>query len=166
MKRISKKALTPIVLKYYKIPEKRDCNMPFFECAWCFGISNRTGGAYFDKKGDTRQICEECAIQRFKEDNGFKTLSSAKARRRRIFDVGYLLNEIVLDIHMNERRIKRFEDCKNSNDIFIKCSGLYNTLFSKEDKIKLEETELQEEIEAEINKRLILVDFNNFFADL
>jgi hypothetical protein len=166
MKIRSEKVISPIVLKYYRRPKKSGQNLPFFKCAWCFEIDNRTGGGYLDEKGKPQQICEPCAVWRFKEEHGFKTLTAAKARRRRIFDVGYLLNEMILDIYMNEKGIKRFEDCNEADRIFVKSSEIYNLLFSKEDKIKLEEMESQRDIETEISKRLISVDFGRFFSNL
>ncbi len=166
MKKSTEKVIPAIVLKYYKLPKKNDSVMPFFKCAWCFESSNRSGGGFFDNSGKVNQICENCAVSQYKHENNFKTLTAAKARRRRIFDVGYLFNETVLDVYMSEKNIKDFELCSNADDIFIKASELYNVLFSKEDKIKLEETNLQKDIESEINKRLISVDFNKFFFGL
>lgn len=160
------KMLTDIKLKYYKLPEKNDTTLPFFKCSWCLKKNNKSGGGFVDKKGEFKQICESCAILRYKEDYNLKTLDIARAKRRRIFDVGYLFNESVLDIYMIEKKIKRFEECDNTDDFFIKATELYNTLLSKEDKIKLEEIELQKDIESEINKVLLMVNFDKFFLGL
>ena len=132
-------------------------------CAWCLESSNRTGGGFHDKNGNPHQICEDCAIRRYKEENKFKTFAEARARRRRIFDVGYLLNEIVLDLYMREKGISDFENCKNADEIFVRASQLYSYLFLKEDKINLEETESQKDIESEMYRRLGSVHLETIF---
>jgi len=163
MKKSSEKIISSIVLNYYRSPQKNDTSIPLFKCSWCHESSNRTGGGFYDKEGNLHQICEDCAVRRYKDDYGFKTLASARARRRRIFDVGYLFNEIVLDLYMTERGIKDFESCVNADDVFIKASQLYNQLFSKEDKITLEEIEDQKDIADQIHKRLSAVDLKALF---
>lgn len=159
----SEKIISSIVLNYYKTPQNNNTSIPRFKCAWCHESCNRTGGGFYDKEGKPHQICEDCAVRRYKEEHGFKTLPSARARRRRIFDVGYFFNEIVLDLYMAEKGIKNFESCVNADDIFIKASHLYNQLFSKEDKITLEEIEDQKDIAKQIHKRLSAVDLKTLF---
>jgi len=166
MGKSSEKIISSIVLNYYKSPQKDDTSIPLFKCAWCYESSNRTGGGFYDKEGKLHQICEDCAVRRYKDEYGFKTLASARARRRRIFDVGYFFNEIVLDLYMTEKGIKNFESCVNADDIFIKASQLYNQLFSKEDKITLEEIEDQKDIAVQIHKRLSGVDLRVHFNNL
>lgn len=163
MSKDKEKIISAIVLKYYKAPEKDDISAPVFKCAWCLGLSNRTGGGFYDKKGKPQQICEDCAIRRYKEENKYRTLAAAKARRRRIFDVGYLFNEIVLDMYMTEKGIKDFENCVEADDIFIKASQIFSQLFSKMEKIWLEETEDQKDIESEIRKRLRVLNLKTLF---
>jgi hypothetical protein len=155
-----------IVLKYHTKPRKNDPYAPIFKCAWCFEMSNRTGGGFTDAKGNPQQICETCAVWRYKDDHSFRTLAAARARRRRIFDVGYLFNEMILDLYMHENHVRDFKECKNVDEIFIRASGLYNVLFSKEEKIRLEEMERQSDIESELNKKLFVVDFQKFFSGL
>ncbi|CAN5685794.1 hypothetical protein BH11PAT2_BH11PAT2_04000 [soil metagenome] len=165
MKKTEEKVLSAILLKYYKRPKRNEDGGPWFICSWCFEKSDRTGGGYIDTKGKPQQICETCAVWRYKEDYGFKTLGAARARRRRIFDVGYLFNEAVIDVYLDERGIT-FESCGNADKIFLRASGLYNKHFSREGKIHLEELEHQKEIEAEIQRKLFLIDFEKVFADL
>lgn len=163
MSNAKEKIISAIILKYYKPPAKNDISAPLFKCAWCLGLSNRTGGGFYDKKGMPQQICEDCAVRRYKEENKFKTLAGARARRRRIFDVGYLFNEIVMDFYMTEKGIKDFENCLEADDIFIQASQIFNQLFSKVEKTWLEETEDQKDIESEIRKRLRVVNFKALF---
>ena len=168
MKRNTEKVLTRINLKYYHKPKKTDKENPSgITCAWCFekDITN-IGGGYRDDKGKVYQICEECATLRYKQDFGFKTIKATRARRRRIFDVGYLFNEMLIDIYMNSNNILDFKDFNKADDLFIKASELYNILFSKEDKIRLEEIEDQYSIVNELQKRLLVVDLSKFFEQL
>jgi hypothetical protein len=163
MRKSNETKFSAITLRYYKAPERSDTSAPSFECAWCLKWSNRTGGGFYDKDGNPHQICEECAVRRYKEDNKFKTLAAARARRRRIFDVGYLFNEMVLDLYMERKGIENFESFKKSNKIFISASQLYNHLFSKEDKMRLEETNEQSDIESEIKRRLQSIHLGPLF---
>ena len=120
MRKSGEKIISAIVFKYYKAPKAEDIYAPFFKCAWCLESSNNSGGGFHDKNGKTHQICEDCAVRRYKEDYRFKTLASARARRRRIFDVGYLFNEILLDLYMKEMGIINFESCENPDDFLLK----------------------------------------------
>ena len=119
-----------------------------------------------DGKGKPRQICEDCAVERFKNDYGFKTLKAAHARRRRIFDVGYLFNEIILDTVLNEKKIKDIHEYKNVDEVFVRAGKLYSHIFKAEDKIKLEEIDNQNEIEDIFRKKLTTVDVEKIFQDL
>lgn len=163
MSKAHEKIIPAIVLKYYKAPEKNDTFASSFTCAWCLELSNRTGGGFYDKNGKPQQICEDCAVRRYKEEYKFKTLAGARARRRRIFDVGYLFNEIVLDMYMTSKGIKDFENCVNADAVFINSSQLYGQIFSKEEKIWLEETADQQDIESEFLRRLRLIHPDTLF---
>jgi 3-oxoacyl-ACP reductase-like protein len=67
---------------------------------------------------------------------------------------------------MSSKNISNFESCKNADDVFIKAGELYNLLFTKEEKIRIEEMESQKEIEDEFQKRLLAVDLDKFFLYL
>lgn len=162
----SEKIISAIVLKYYKTPAKNDTQIPLFLCARCLKMQNRTGGGYMDEMGRPKQICEDCAVKRFKIDNGFKTLNAAYARRRRIFDVGYLFNEIILDKLLSEKKIKDIDKYKNADEVFVRAGKLYSHIFKAEDKIKLEEIDNQNEIEDIFRKKLATVDVEKIFQDL
>ncbi len=168
MKDDKEKVLSKIKLKYYKKPRESDKSIKSgITCAWCFETDVvNIGGGYRDDKGKIYQICERCAVHRYKQEHGYKTLTAAKNRRRRIFDIGYLFNELVLDVYMSSKNISNFESCKNADDVFIKAGELYNLLFTKEEKIRIEEMESQKEIEDEFQKRLLAVDLDKFFLYL
>jgi hypothetical protein len=66
---------------------------------------------------------------------------------------------------MTEKGIKDFENCINADDIFVKASQLYNQLLSREDKMWLEETEVQKDISIEINQRLRVLNLETLFKN-
>lgn len=168
--KIQKEKILPnIVLKYYHTPKKlRGDKLSGITCAICLekNIIN-IGGGFHDKKGKPHQICEKCAVWRFRDDNGFRTLVSAKARRRRLFDVGYLFNEMIVDKYMSVKGVKDYDALPAglADTIFVDASNLYNYLFSKEDKIRIEEIEVQAEIEDELRKRIRIIDFKKYFSE-
>jgi hypothetical protein len=168
MKNNSEIVLPEIKLKYYKRSKNNKSGPPSgITCAWCLDKNIvKLGGGYRDEKGITKQICETCAIHRYKQDFGYKTLKAAAARRRRIFDVGYLFNEILMDVYMSSNNISDIKNFDKSDDLFIKAAQLYNTVFTKEEKIKIEELESQNSISDELQKRLFAVDLEKFFSDL
>ena len=119
-----------------------------------------------DETGKLWQICEDCAVERFKNDYGFKTLKAAHARRRRIFDVGYLFNEIILDTLLNEKKIKDIKEYQNADEVFVRAGKLYSHIFKVDEKIKLEEIDSQKKIEDIFRKKLATVDIEKIFQDL
>ncbi len=171
MKKITKeKILSSIILKYYSLPKKTDKKEKSgINCAWCLekNIVN-IGGGFSDENGNQYQICEDCAVLRYKEEYKFRSLVAARAKRRRIFDVGYLFNEMVIDKYIEVKGMKDLSEMKTGfeNDIFIEASNLFNYLFSKEEKVKIEEIENQKDIEEIFKKRLEIIDFEEYFKKL
>jgi len=168
MKKSKEKVIPPIKLKYYRRPKDvKNLEPSGIQCAWCLkkNIIN-TGGGFKDEKGNAHQICEDCAVLRYKEDHGYKSTKAAGSRRRRIFDVGYLFNEMIIDLYMEENGIKNFESLDNADGIFMKSNELFNLIFSKEDKIVFEETEEQSKIESEFQRRLLTVNLTKFFESI
>ncbi len=159
---MKEKVLPKIRLKYYKIPKKVKGDKPSgIKCSWCFEPNIiHLGGGYKDGKGNCHNTCECCAVRNFREEEGFKTITAARGRRRRLFDVCYLFGEIIIDKYMEIKSTKNFKDLDNADDIFIKAGELYNYLFSKEEKIKLEEIESQDEIENQLRKRIFISGVN------
>lgn len=166
MAKNSEKIISAIVLKYYRSPAKNDPLIPRFLCARCVKMQTRTGGGYLDEMGKPKQICEDCAVERYKNDYGFKNIKTAYARRRRIFDVGYLFNEIILDTILIEKKIQDIKEYKNADEVFLRASKLYSHIFKTEDKIKLEEIDNQKQIEDIFRKKLATVDVEKIFQDL
>lgn len=171
MKKVTKEKILPaIILKYYFSPKKGDKKEKSgINCAWCLekNIVN-IGGGFSDDKGNQYQICEDCAVFRYKEEHRFHLLVAARTRRRRIFDVGYLFNEMVIDKYIKVKGIKDLSGIKTGleDDVFIEANNLFNYLFSKEEKVKIEEIENQKDIEEIFKKRLEIIDFEEYFKKL
>ena len=149
------KILPAIKLKYYRKEENGES--PKHSDVSCFvcGKENIAIGSVLDAYSDNPKfVCEDCAIDKYQKDHKFKTREAAAARRRRMFDVGYLFNEMITDKYLQEKNLKSADDLGNSDMEKIMKTGkeAYNDLFSVTDKIKLEETEHQREIEEKLRK--------------
>ncbi len=150
---MKEKILPQIRLKYFVSPSNDaiDDN-PGFECFICKKNKTKTGGGLDAHTDNPKVICEDCAIDRYMNDFGFSTREAAVARRRRIFDVGYLFQEIIFDEYLN-RYHKTYKDLSEDefNKIFKFGLELYSIRFTKKQKIKLEEIIRQEVIEEKLN---------------
>ena len=88
-----------IKLKYYKGPaegeeEPRHADI---QCFICGKINISIGSAFDAYSQNPKFACKDCTIERYRIEHGFKTREAAAARRRRIFDVSYLFNEMITD---------------------------------------------------------------------
>ncbi|MFA5830214.1 MAG: hypothetical protein WC878_00110 [Candidatus Paceibacterota bacterium] len=141
-KKEPKKNLPLIVLKYHCRPsEVKDENRPpsGVACYFCRAknIVDISGG-FRDKKGKEQVYCEKCATKMYKEELGFRTYKAAYAHRRRLFDVGYLFNEIITDEYMKMRGFTKVDDVFEKFGALNEISkNLWNYLFSKEEKNEL-----------------------------
>ena len=97
------KILPEIKLKYYcKNENSESPKNPDAVCYFC-GKKNIAIGSVLDGYSDNPKfVCENCAIDRYKKDHKFKSKKIASARRRRIFDVNYLFNEMITDKYLTE----------------------------------------------------------------
>src|SRR3989338_3754879 len=80
-----------------------------------------------------KYICESCAIDQFQADYGFRTRSAAEARRRRIFDVPYLFQDLFIQEYLRRKKIK-FIELKGGafEQLFVLAQGSYTSLFGPE----------------------------------
>ncbi len=169
-KKEPEKILPLIVLKYHRRPsEVKDERPPSgITCGYCRtkNIVDISGG-FRDEKGKEQFFCEHCAVEMYKEELGFHTFKAAYAHRRRLFDVGYLLSEIITDEYMKLHGINTVDEVGDKicgiNDI---TRNLWNYLFSKEEKLRIEAIEKQTEIEAELKRALKIVDLEVLFAKI
>src|SRR3989344_6575614 len=163
------KVLSQIILKYYKKPKKSLSDKPSgITCAFCLkkNVVN-VGGGFLDKKGKPNQICEDCVVERYRREEGFCNIVAARARRRRIFDIGYLFNEMVIDEYLRIKGVENFKKLPDdvATELFIKSGDLFNRLFSKDEKVIIEDIENQKDIETELRKSINTFDFNQFFRN-
>jgi len=109
--------------------------------------------AYLD---NPRFLCEDCTIDIYKEEHNFKSRKAAAAHRRRMFDVSYLFNEMVTDRYIAERGLNSVDDLKEDEmeKIMELSKEGYNNLFTKKEKVKMEEMEDQEKIEIMLSRKL------------
>lgn len=158
-----KKILPQIRFKYRDL--KRDSQRPRYSdlvCILC-GKSNVSLGAVLGANSDSYKIiCEDCAIIQYQRGYGFVSKEVAAARRRRMFDVGYLFNEMVIDKYLETKELKSMDELDDEEFRYLLEIGnrAYNELLSKSKKIRLEETEKQEDIERGLKKFLERVKFD------
>jgi len=107
-------------------------------------------------------ICENCTIEFFKKEHKFLTNEAAAARRRRMFDVLYLFQEMVIDEYLKRNKLNSFRDLNERQIEYLInfANKKYNRLFNKQDKIKLETTREQKEIEEKFQKIISSMDFH------
>jgi hypothetical protein len=78
-----------------------------------------------------------------------------------MFDVAYLFEEMLMDKYVKVKNYNSHNDLSEEEiNVFLNVSGeLYNTLFTKEEKEKIEEIIDQKDIEKEISRRLESIEF-------
>jgi hypothetical protein len=142
--------LPQIKLKHSKIiPDSRHKDMTCFYC----GKSNIIfGGAHDGHTKKPKFICLDCAVDNYQKDYGFKNREVAIAHRRRLFDIGYLFSDMLLDRYTEVNNIKDVGEL--SEEIYMTILELarenFNEKFSIEEKKQLQETVQQEEIEKRL----------------
>ena len=154
------KILPQIKFKYLVENDKKPRNKGIV-CCIC-GKKNIIIGSVADAYSNKPKfICEDCTIDNYQYDYGFKSRKVATAYRRRMFDVGYLFNEMVTDKYLAEKNINSMDelDINEINYILDISRDVYNNLFSRRKKIKLKLTEKQEDIEKKLRKKLKYVKF-------
>lgn len=154
-----KVVLPPIKLKHFNkkgdIPEYLDAR-----CHFC-GKTNITVGAYLDTyTNNPKVVCEDCAIDNYQKDFGYKTREIATARRRRMFEVTYLFFEMVLDQYLAQNKMPFIENINEAeyNRLMNLSREIFNTSLSRQEKIELEETYDQSEIEEKLRELLKKVE--------
>jgi hypothetical protein len=158
----SEKILPQIKLKYYS-QGGDEIRYPELECYLCQKRNIIIGSAFNDSSGDLKPVCEECTIDEYQKQYNLKSKEIARARRRRNFDITYLFNEMLTDKYLKDEKLKSIDDLSEEDTINIIESGkkYYNELFSKKEKIKLEETVDQSEIEKIFQKKLEKLSLDN-----
>lgn len=121
-----------------------------FICFRCKKKSDRIGTVI----STTNQlVCENCAIKAYQKEYEFSTLEIARAHRRRLFDVSYLLYEMLSDLYMAKNNLSDINDFTETDIDIIKstASMLYNYV-PRWKKTDLESMWFQEDIEKYLKK--------------
>ncbi len=154
--------LPGINLKYFKRP---DVNSPDFPgtnyiCYKCGLINIPIIGSILDAYSDKpKYYCENCAVNNYMFEFGFKSREAAASWRRRIFDVGYLFNELIIEKYLKEKN-KSYESLSNqeSEMLNLLSRDQYNKV-SRIKKMDLEAILLQVDLENELKKYIKKVKF-------
>ncbi len=155
--------LPEIKLKYFKRPS--DVNSPDYPRTnyTCYKCRMKNipfvGGIRDGYSVNPKYLCEDCAIDEYMVDFGFETREAAASWRRRIFDVGYLLNELILERYAkdNNKNVDDLSDKEWRNALAVG-NNFYNTV-SKTKKERLEAIPKQEELEKHLQKLCKKVKF-------
>ncbi len=155
MKSYKNIVLPEIKLKYFMRPDIKSPDFPGtnYTCDKCHMINIPIVGSVTDGYSDNpKYFCEDCAIDAYMKNYDFKTREVAASWRRRLFDVGYLLNDLIIDRYLKEKGIK-IEDMSGEKweQLSNMSRDLYNS-YSKEKKGILESIPEQSIIERELKK--------------
>lgn len=145
-----------IQLKYFKSPSDkereehaRDTELVCSQCGNKVAVLGWTNVS-------TGEIgCDICAIEDYKYFEGFKTLRAAEAHRRRMFDSGYLLTEVLIDDYLAYSEIAGMDDLTlEEQEMLTNISTELQNMVPKPKKIELQNELDQAKIER-YYKRLI-----------
>lgn len=154
--------LPEIKLKYFKRP---DINSPDFPgtnyiCYGCGMVNIPIVGAVRDGySNNPKYYCENCAINNYMIEFNFESREAAASWRRRMFDVGYLFHELVIERYLKENR-KMYEKLTENecNMLAVLSRDFYNRI-SKSKKVDLEFIPKQADLEKELQKYCKKVKF-------
>jgi hypothetical protein len=117
-------------------------------------------GAVRDGYSDNpKYYCENCAINNYMIEFDFESREIAASWRRRIFDVGYLFHELVIEQYLKKNH-KIYEELSEEecNMLAILHRDSYNKV-SKNKKTDLEAIPKQTDLEKELQKYCEKVKF-------
>ncbi len=123
-------------------PPDEDPETFVFECLTCRAQTTKLGAIKDMHTNDPKYVCEPCAIDQYKAANGFRSREAAKARRRRIFDVPYLFQDMFLQEYLKRKKIA-YKDIGAGafEQVFVLSREAYGALFGPELREYLEELE-------------------------
>lgn len=138
-----------IKLKYFTTPSeeerKKNTQETDIICAQC-GNKVAVLGSINKLTGET--VCDVCAIKNYRYVEGFKTIKAAEAHRRRLFDVGYLFTEVLVDDYLKKHNIASEENLsvEERQSLFEISNDLQN-MIPRSKKIELQNTINQAKID-------------------
>ena len=146
--------LPRLKLKYFSRPSRIPTGPPVVKdrCIYCRSKIYAIGSVMDAYSAKPRYTCEDCAILAYQDQYGFRTKRAAAARRRRLFDAGYLFQELVMEEYATLHGLKNPKALEGEEYRAVLAFGseAYNHYFSKEDKIRLEEIVEQDGIEEQM----------------
>lgn len=147
--------LPEIKLKYFKRPDFTSPDFPVTNhiCYSCGLVNIPTIGAVRDGySSNPKYYCENCAINNYMIEFDFKSREAAASWRRRIFDVGYLFHELLIDQYLKENHKTYKELSEKEHDMLdILYRDNYNKI-SRDEKMDLESIPKQTGLEKELQK--------------
>ena len=148
--------LPQIRLKYFGPDENGEKPKdPSATCSECGKKNISLGGMIGGTAEEPGFLCEECAIDRHREEFGFASREAAAAHRRRMFDVSYLFQEMAIDRHLREHDRSIDDLTALERDIICRIAEIrFNEKLSVGMKNELEEMESQETIERILGKEV------------
>ena len=121
-------------------PPDEDPETFFFDCAVCKKRTNKLGAMIRARASTVDYICEPCAIEDYRKTHKFRSRTAAAARRRRMFDVPYLFQEMYIRMYLKHKKVKFGELGDGAfEQIFVLSRDAYNGLFGPELREYLEE---------------------------
>ncbi|MCX6808492.1 MAG: hypothetical protein NTW50_02390 [Candidatus Berkelbacteria bacterium] len=146
-----------IRLKYLKHDlNGKKLTYPDLTCSKCGKKDIPVGATLNAYSKNPTIICEDCAIDDYQKRYCFSSREAAAARRRRIFDIGYLLQEMIIDQYLKTNDIKDYGTLDIETIQFLGeiSHQMYNENFSKTEKTDLENEPNQKIIEEKLKKKV------------
>ncbi|MCX6810299.1 MAG: hypothetical protein NTY30_00985 [Candidatus Berkelbacteria bacterium] len=145
--------LTEIKLKYFQHDiDGKKLTYPDAVCSICNKKDIAIGATRNVFLNKPEFVCEDCAIIEYQTRYGFLSKEAATAHRRRIFDIQYLLHEMVIDEYLADNNIDDYEKIDTEIMGFLQelSQNIYNEKLSKAEKIVLENEQDQDVVESKI----------------
>lgn len=146
-----------IKLKYLRHePDGEKLTYPDLTCSKCGKKDIPIGATLNTYTKNPTVICEDCAIDDYKKRYGFSSRKAAAARRRRMFDIGYLLQEMVIDKYLVQNDIDDYGkiDIETMQFLGDLSRQIYNENFSRDEKLELENEPDQKIIEEKLRREI------------
>jgi hypothetical protein len=151
-----KEKIAPYIkLKYFRKPKDSE-GADNFICFQCKKRSMKIGSCNV-VVNPPEYHCEQCAIFNYAQNYGFKSLEVAESYRRRMFDVFYLFQEMLINRILKEEKktFKELTDEEYSTMIEL-ANDMWKDkkLINQREKENLESLYYQKDIEEEIDNIL------------
>jgi len=117
------KPMPAIELKYFTPPSEKERRQNIKKTNLiCWQCENKVAIVGSTNTITGEIICDICAIKNYRDYEGFRTIQAAKAHRRRMFDVGYLLTEVLIDHYLNKYSLNEGELLDEEHGMLVEFS--------------------------------------------